>query len=567
MTSRTCVPPSRVTFLLLVLAVCLRASAADYRTESNVPVELAFTAQKEHTDPFNSVVLDVKLTSPSGVTRKVPTFWAGKNVWKARYSSAETGSHQWLTECNDPSDSGLHAASGKVEVVPCQGDNPLYAHGPIRIAKDQRHFEHADGTPFFWLGDTWWMGLCHRLHWPDEFQRLAADRKAKGFNVVQIVAGLYPDMHPFDPRGANEAGFPWEKEYAAIRPEYFDAVDTRLRYLVEQGITPCIVGAWGYFAPMMGAEKMKAHWRYLIARYSAWPVVWCAGGEANLPWYLAKGFPYDDREQVHTWTDVLRSIRATDPFRRPLTIHPTAINEYTARHATDDAALLDFDFLQTPHGQREAVPVTVKAMRKSIAASPKLAVINGEPAYEMLGDSLPTQWTRAMFWLCLTNGAGGHTYGANGIWQVNRKGEPHGRSPHHTAGNGYGVIAWDEAMNLPGSQQMGFGKKFFESLPWTQLVPMPEDAAWQEAPSGNLDPFSPQMCGISDRLRVVYALEPRGISVRKLRPNSDYQVTLFDPVSGERSSPQAMKTDANGALRIDALKVDHDWVCLVQVPQ
>lgn len=564
MTSPNCVHPSRIAFVLFVLAACFRTSAAEYRTESNVPIELTFTAQKAHADPFNSVVLDVKFTSSDGVTRKVPAFWGGKNVWKARYASAETGPHQWLTECNDPSDAGLHAASGKVEVAPYRGDNPLYAHGPIRVAKDRCHFEHADGTPFFWLGDTWWMGLCHRLHWPEEFQRLVADRKAKGFNVIQIVAGLYPDMHPFDPRGANEAGFPWEKEYAAIRPEYFDAVDTRLRYLVEQGITPCLVGAWGYFAPMMGAEKMKAHWRNLIARYSAWPVVWCAGGEANLPWYLAKGFPYDDREQVHTWTNVLRFIRATDPFRRPLAIHPTAINEYTARHATDDAALLDFDFLQTPHGQRDAVPVTVKAMRKSIAASPKLAVINGEPAYEMLGDSLPTQWTRAMFWLCLTNGAGGHTYGANGIWQVNRKGEPHGRSPHHTAGNGYGVIAWDDAMNLPGSQQMGFGKKFFESLPWTQLVPMPEDAAWQEAPSGNLDPFSPQMCGISDRLRVVYALEPRGISVRKLRADSTYQVTFFDPVTGGRLSPQSIKTDASGALRIDAPKVDHDWVCLVE---
>ena len=75
------------------------------------------------------------------------------------------------------------------------------------------------------MGDTWWMGLCHRLHFPDEFRQLAADRKAKGFNVIQIVAGLYPDMPPFDPRGANEAGFPWQKDYSSIRPEYFDAAD------------------------------------------------------------------------------------------------------------------------------------------------------------------------------------------------------------------------------------------------------------------------------------------------------------------------------------------------------
>jgi hypothetical protein len=35
------------------------------------------------------------------------------------------------------------------------GGEPLRAQAN-RIAKDQRHFEHADGTPFFWLGDTWY---------------------------------------------------------------------------------------------------------------------------------------------------------------------------------------------------------------------------------------------------------------------------------------------------------------------------------------------------------------------------------------------------------------------------
>lgn len=52
------------------------------------------------------------------------------------------------------------------------------------------------------------MGLCKQLHWPGEFQTLLSDRVAKGFSLVQIVAGLYPDMPAFDERRANEAGFP-----------------------------------------------------------------------------------------------------------------------------------------------------------------------------------------------------------------------------------------------------------------------------------------------------------------------------------------------------------------------
>lgn len=446
------------------------------RTETNVPVEIVFTAQHVHPDPFQSVEMDVLFTDPRGQSLRVPAFWAGGSTWKVRYASPLRGTHRWRSVCYVIDDAGLNGVEGSVEVRPYRGSNPLYVHGPVRVAPNNRNFEYTDGKPFFWLGDTWWMGLSHRLHWPDEFHTLTADRKSKGFNVIQIVAGLYPDMPPFDPRGANEAGFPWKADYAAIRPEYFDAADRRLQYLVDQGMTPCLVGAWGYFLPWMGPANMKAHWRYLIARYGAWPVVWCAAGEANLPWYLAPGFPYDDRKQAQGWTDILRTIRATDPFRRPLTIHPTAIHFYTARHATVDATLLDFDMLQTPHGQREAVPITVEAVRASFGATPVMPVIDGEASYERLMDTLPTQWTRAMFWLCLMNGAKGHTYGANGIWQLNRKGEPHGASPH---GGSYGVITWEEAMRLPGSAQLGYGRRFFESLPWTQLEPMPDTVGWE----------------------------------------------------------------------------------------
>jgi len=80
----------------------------------------------------------------------------------------------------------------------------------------------------------------------------------------------------------------------------------------------------------------------------------------------------------------------------------------------------------------------------------------------------------------MMNGAAGNTYGANGIWQLNRRGQPHGASPNGT-GNGYGVITWDEAMRLSGSGQVAFGKRFLESLPWTDLRPMPETAAWADA--------------------------------------------------------------------------------------
>ncbi len=468
-----------------VLAMAIQAGAdVAAKTQANVPVEIAFRSVKAHADPFNEITLDVVFTEPDGVQKRVPAFWDGGSVWKVRYASGKKGVHPFKTICSDSADRGLNGRQGSVRVDPYRGKNPLFKHGPIRITKDSRHFEHADdGAPFFWLGDTWWMGLAQRLRWPDEYQALTADRVAKGFTVVQIVAGLYPDMFPFDPRGANEAGYPWEADYARINPSYFDHADERIRYLVDEGITPCIVGAWGYFMKWMGPEKLERHWRYLIARYGALPVVWCVAGEANLPWYLENGFPFVDTDQVHKWTEVVRYIRHADPFHRLVTIHPTAINSYTSRRAIDDAGLLDFDMLQTPHGQEGAAEIAMRQSRESYSASPKMPVIDGEAAYEMLSDSLPTQWTRAMFWICMLNGTAGHTYGANGIWQNNRPGDPHGKSPH---GGTYGKISSQEAMHLPGSGQIGMGKRLFEKYPWWQFQPHPEWASFQPSDGATL---------------------------------------------------------------------------------
>jgi hypothetical protein len=126
----------------------------------------------------------------------------------------------------------------------------------------------------------------------------------------------------------------------------------------------------------------------------------------------------------------------------------------------------------------------VRTVRESYRDTPVMPVIDGEAAYEMLMDNLPTEWTRRMFWLCMTSGAAGHTYGANGIWQVNRKDQPHGPSPHHAAGSaGYGRIAWDEAMKLPGSSQVANAKKLFEQYPWQTFEPHPEWVAFADTTS------------------------------------------------------------------------------------
>src|SRR5262249_53171840 len=151
--------------------------------------EWGFRSTKAYADPFNDLELDVLITDPQGNQQRVPAFWQDGMDWAVRYAPHSAGTYRFRTVCSDPNDSGVDTQEGSLEVGPYPGQNLLYQHGGVRVAADHRHFEHADGTSFFWLGDTWWMGLCQRLHWPEDFQLLTADRVQKGFTVIQIVAG------------------------------------------------------------------------------------------------------------------------------------------------------------------------------------------------------------------------------------------------------------------------------------------------------------------------------------------------------------------------------------------
>jgi hypothetical protein len=562
------------TTTLILAIICGRGSSlvalgnearGELSAQANVMVEITCTATRDYRDPFHDVTLDAVFQTPQGRMLKVPGFWAGGREWKVRYASPEVGTHRWRSACSVTADRGLHDRTGTVTVTPYRGENPLYCHGPVRVAADRRHFEHLDGTPFFWLGDTWWMGLCHRLHWPEEFQRLAADRKAKGFNVIQIVAGLYPDMPAFDPRGANEAGFPWQRDYSSIRPEYFNQADKRLKYLVDQGFVPCIVGAWGYHLPWMGADRIKQHWRYLVARYGALPVVWCAAGEGTMPFYGYKRASEDAVLQKQGWSEVIRSIRATDPFGRMITIHPSR----SAREIVDDPALLDFDMHQTGHEPESAIGAMAAQIRGSYEARPVMPVIAGESSYDGLdmrewgGGVLSSAATRQMFWIGLMhNGAAGGTYGANGIWQLNRRDAAYGPSPH---GRSWGSTPWDEAMLRRGSAQVGLAKRFFARYPWQHLEAKPDSVAW-----GDNQPIKdgPQPCalGTGTDLRIVYVPRPRSVVVKQLVPQTDYMASLFDPVTGVYSSLGQIKTKRDGTWQHLPPDHRHDWVLVLQRP-
>lgn len=532
------------------------------RSWQNCMVEWSFSSKKEYADPFNEVELSAVFTDPDGEEKVVPAFWAGGNSWRVRYASHKVGEHHFQTMCSDESNSDLHGQDGVLEVIPYKGDNPLFKHGPLKISENRRHLEHVDGTPFFWLADTWWMGLTKRLEWPQGFKLLTADRVKKGFTVIQIVAGLYPDMHPFDPRGANEAGFPWEEDYSRINPAYFDMADRRIDWLVQNELVPCIVGCWGYFIEFAGEETIKNHWRNLVARYGAYPVVYCLAGEGVMPYYLSPA--HGDKAKMEEyvtkaragWTRVARYLRSIDPYNRPITIHPTDC----AHNMVDDLSVIDIDMLQTGHSDVHSFANTVNQVVNSIARSPHMPVLVGEVCYEGILGASWENVQRLMFWTSILNGACGHTYGANGVWQVNTRSKPFGPSPH---GQSWGDTPWEDAYQLPGSQQLGIGKRLLERYPWWQFEPHLE---WVEPHWSQGDYFQPYVAGIPKKVRVIYIpAHGQGISrVKKIEHEISYHAFYFDPRNGKEYDIGTVVPDERGEWQPPKPPIIQDWVLVLE---
>jgi len=503
-------------FLLSQLAICA-AEIGQWEV-----FETSYESANVYSNAFTEVEVDV-VFQQGDKQWKVPAFWAGDKKWTVRFAPPLQGQYTYRVECTDKANTGLNGIEQPLSVKAYAGDNPLLKHGFVKVSADQRHFEHADGTPFFWLADTWWKNLCKRMTW-DGFQELTADRKAKGFSVVQIVCGPYPDENFFAPSLENEGGQPYlANDLSVVNPKYFDYADRRFKHLADSGIVPAIVGAWGRgdcnSMDKFGAEKIKRHWRYLIARYGAYPVIWILAGE----------IPEETKAGKGPWAEVATYLRSIDPYHHPLTCH----TGQGRKLAKDDVPVIDFDMVGGNHDERIAVdPKTVAIVFSAYATKPPMPLLVGETCYEGHMQQGFGDVQRRIFWQSILSGAAGHTYGGAGIWHAGVEGD-HGnwgawdRQP-------YDWTTWKEGMNYPGSTQLGIAKKLLEQYPWQKFEPHPEWAPGCYA------------AGIPGEVRFVYL--PRrniynwdGSEVKDLEPDVDWHAYYWDPATGRKFDQGVIK--------------------------
>ena len=531
----------------IVLIQLLLVSSLAVAAEQWKVFEATCKSSKTYDNPFVEVQVDVVFRA-GDQQWIMPAFWDGGDQWTVRFAPPVQGDYTFQFKCSDLANKKLNGPEKHLRVTAYRGDNPLLKHGFLRVSADARHFEHADGTPFFWLGDTWWKCLCKRMTW-EGFQELTADRKAKGFTVVQMVCGPYPDEGFLEPRLANEGGLPYESiKFDRVNPKYFDSADRRLKHLVDAGIAPAIVGAWGRgdcnSMQAIGVAGLKRHWRYLVARYSAYPVFWILAGE----------IPEETKWGQGDWAEVATYLRSIDPYHRLLTCH-TGMGR---RGAAGDGSVIDFDMVGGNHDERVAVEAkTLAILTTAYAKAPPMPVLVGETCYEGHMQQGFGDVQRRMFWGNMLSGAAGHTYGAAGIWHASVEGDPGCASAAFGGSKVYDWTTWREGMNYSGATQLGIGKKLLEQYPWSRFEPHPE---WTGT--------NCIAAGIPGEVRFIY--QPRRkiydwkcTVVKKLEPGVRYAAFYFDPATGRRFD-QGIIEAPTGEYQTKGVPSPQDWVLVLE---
>ncbi len=328
----------------------------------------------------------------------------------------------------------------------------------LRLSSNKRFLMHADGTPFFYLGDTAWE-LFHRLS-PDEVDVYLRDRAAKRFSVIQAVVlaecdGLLtPNAVGHTPLVDNDPTQPSEAYFAHV-----DAVVERAgAFGLHIGMLPTWGDKWnqkwGTGPEIFTPDNARVYGRFLGQRYADAPIIWILGGDRAV-----------ETEQHRAIIGAMaEGLREGDGGRHLMSFHPQG--QQASSQYFHDAEWLDFNMVQSGHHRNQPNWQFIEA---DYARTPTKPCMDAEPGYEdhPAGFNLDNGYLddyevrKSLYW-ALFAGAHGHTYGCHPIWQFWR--------PDH-APLSYVRRHWRDALHLPGSGQVQHARALLLSRPFFDRVP------------------------------------------------------------------------------------------------
>lgn len=489
--------------------------------------EAAFESRLSYDNPVQDVRVIVEFTFDAGVFL-ADAFWDGEQCWRVRFSPQWVGHWSWRTHSSRQDDGGLDDRRGEFDCYSSQSQNDWLAHGPLQISSDKRHFEYADGTPFFWLADTAWNGPLKSS--AAGWDVYLADRRQKGFSVIQCVATQWLGAET-DAQGHRAYSNPLQIQ---IEPAFFQRLDRRIERINDFGMVAAPVLAWAATWSKEGLllnpgtslsdDQLIVLVRYLVSRYGAHQVVWILAGDST----------YTGTEGER-WRQIGRAALAGS--HRLATIHPTpkllVDNEFASEHW--------FSFCGYQSGQyndaETARWINERAgSRPANAGSPGkiMPIIDLEPCYEghlpletpSAGPMDALSVRRACYWSLLAGPVAGVSYGAHGVWSWEES--PAVPLNHPRTGL---ARPWWEAIAFPGSESIAHLRAVFNSIQWWRLDPCPQLLLNQPGADAPLA-FIAAACSPERDLAVVYAPEGGTVSIRPGVLSAGLEAHCIDPATG-----------------------------------
>lgn len=194
-----------------------KAHAAAYTTETWKAVDIVLHSSKSYTNSYTDVEISAAFVGPGGVGLTIPGFWDGGNTWKIRFAPTVAGNWSYATLASDQGDTGLHGQTGTVASLPYSGSLDIYKHGFVKADSSNRYLTYNDGTPFYWLADTHWMGLSYRerwgasndARWSSEYKGMVDKRVDQGYSVYQMNFFAFEQGDVAASGTYNEGGHVW----------------------------------------------------------------------------------------------------------------------------------------------------------------------------------------------------------------------------------------------------------------------------------------------------------------------------------------------------------------------
>lgn len=343
----------------------------------------------------------------------------------------------------------------------------------LKVSASKRYLVDSEGKPFFYLGDTAWE-LFHKLS-REEADLYLQNRASYGFNVIQAVIlaeldGLdAPNFYGQKPLRRNEYG-----EYDPCLPDvlenqydYWDHVDYIVGRAEKLGLYVGMLPTWGdkynrcwgtgpvIFTP----QNAYAYGKWLGQRYEKHNnIIWILGGDRPL-----------EKETHYEIIDQMASGLSDGAHHKFLmTFHPCGGK--SSSHFVHDKKWLDFNMLQTGHGERNAQSYNMVFHDRELC--PVKPVLDGEPCYEdhPVG-FLPEQGffdhfdvRNRLYWNALS-GACGNVYGHHSIWSMNRRNED--KPPE------YIIMPWTTALDRPGANDVKIFSALQKEYPVLNCMPCP----------------------------------------------------------------------------------------------